>query len=164
MPADQKLGLWTICGIAVAYEPRPAGRVQQSAMKTLNLILNEELSLYLKTWNFHWNVEGPHFAALHELFARQYGELAGLIDELAERIRALGGRAWTSVEARFEGAQTAPQMLAELAGSHESLSRLLREKAIPEFEQADDPGTVDLLTRAVQLHDKAAWMLRASAR
>jgi starvation-inducible DNA-binding protein len=133
-------------------------------MKTLNRILNDELSLYLKTWNFHWNVEGAQFAALHELFARQYGELQTLIDELAERIRALGGRAETGLEARFDGSRTAPQMLAELAGAHESLSRQLRETAIPEFEQAGDPGTADLLTRAVQLHDKAAWMLRASAR
>ncbi|MFZ5929556.1 MAG: Dps family protein [Acidobacteriota bacterium] len=133
-------------------------------MKTLNSLLNGELSLYLQTWNFHWNVEGPHFAALHELFARQYGELAGLIDELAERIRALGGRAETRVAAEQTGSAAAPEMLASLAQAHEALSRQMRETAIPEFEKAGDPGTVDLLTRAVQLHDKAAWMLRASTR
>jgi starvation-inducible DNA-binding protein len=133
-------------------------------MKTLNTLLNDELNLYLQTWNFHWNVEGPHFAALHGLFATQYGDLAGLIDELAERIRALGGRAETCLAVEQSGAATAGEMLATLAQAHESLSRRLREQAIPEFEQAGDPGTVDLLTRAVQLHDKAAWMLRASAR
>lgn len=133
-------------------------------MKTLNKILNDELHLYLLTWNFHWNVEGPQFAALHDLFARQYGELQALIDELAERIRALGGRPETRVEARIDGGQDAPAMLAALAEAHENLSRFLRGQAIAEFERAGDPGTADLLTRAVQLHDKAAWMLRASAR
>ncbi len=133
-------------------------------MKTLNTLLNSELSLYLQTWNFHWNVEGPHFAPLHELFARQYGELAALIDELAERIRALGARAETRVAAEVSGAAAAPEMLVSLAQAHEELSRAMRQSAIPEFEKAGDPGTVDLLTRAVQLHDKAAWMLRASTR
>lgn len=133
-------------------------------MKTLNQILNDELSLYLKTWNYHWNVEGAQFAALHALFEQQYSGLQPLIDELAERIRALGGRAETSVQARIDGDKDAVGMLAALAEGHESLSRRLREEAIPEFERAGDPGTVDLLTRAVQFHDKAAWMLRASAR
>ena len=133
-------------------------------MKTLNQILNDELSLYLKTWNYHWNVEGAQFAALHTLFEQQYSGLQPLIDELAERIRALGGRAETSVQARIDGDKDAAAMLAALAEGHESLSRRLREEAIPEFERAGDPGTVDLLTRAVQFHDKAAWMLRASAR
>jgi len=133
-------------------------------MKTLNTLLNDELSLYLQTSNAHWNVEGPQFAALHELFARQYGELAALIDELAERIRALGGRAETRVAVEQAGGASAAEMLAALGEAHEAVSRRLREQAIPEFEQAGDPGTADLLTRAVQLHDKAAWMLRASAR
>jgi len=133
-------------------------------MKTLNTLLNDELSLYLQTWNCHWNVEGPHFAALHELFASQYGELAGLIDEMAERIRALGGRAQTKVAVDQAGATGAKEMLATLEQAHVALSRRMREEAIPELEKVGDPGTVDLLTRAVQLHDKAAWMLRASAR
>lgn len=133
-------------------------------MKTLNTLLNDELSLYLQTWNAHWNVEGPQFAALHDLFARQYGELAALIDELAERIRALGGRAETRVAVEQSGGASAAEMLAALAQAHESLSRRLREEAIPESERTGDRGTADLLTRAVQLHDKAAWMLRASGR
>lgn len=141
-----------------------AARVQQGAMKTLNTLLNDELKLYLETWNCHWNVEGPQFAALHDLFARQYGELAGLIDELAERIRALGGRAETRIAVEQAGAAPAAEMLAALQQAHEALSRRLREQAIPEFADSGDPATADLLTRAAQLHDKAAWMLRASAR
>lgn len=133
-------------------------------MKTLNTLLNDELSLYLQTWNSHWNVEGPQFAALHDLFARQYGELAALIDEMAERIRSLGGLAETRVAVEQAGSAGAQEMLAALEQAHRALSRRMREEAIPEFEKAGDPGTVDLLTRAVQLHDKAAWMLRASAR
>ena len=133
-------------------------------MKTLETILNVELSLYLLTWNCHWNVEGPHFAALHDFFGRQYGKLASLIDEIAERIRALGGRAAIRIEARIDGAAAAEEMLRTLAQAHADLSLRLRQEAIPEFGQAGDPGTVDLLTRALQFHDKAAWMLRASAR
>jgi starvation-inducible DNA-binding protein len=132
-------------------------------MNTLNSILNEELALYLKTWNAHWNVEGPQFAALHELFAQQYGELAALIDEIAERIRSLGARAETRVSVDDSGAASAEGLLLLLAQAHRQLSRRLREEAIPEFDRAGDPGTVDLLTRALQLHDKAAWMLSASA-
>lgn len=133
-------------------------------MKTLNTVLNEELSLYLQTWNAHWNVEGPDFAALHDLFQRQYEDLGGLIDETAERIRALGGRAGTRLVVEQEGSATAAEILNALEQAHASLSLRIREQAIPEFEKAGDPGTVDLLTRAVQLHDKAAWMLRASRR
>lgn len=133
-------------------------------MKTLNSLLNQELSLYLQTWNAHWNVEGAQFAALHGLFAQQYGELAGLLDEMAERIRALGGTAETRVAVEQAGAAGAREMLAALEQAHRALSLRMRQEAIPEFEKAGDPGTVDLLTRAVQLHDKAAWMLRASAR
>ncbi len=132
-------------------------------MKTMNSILNEELALYLRTWNAHWNIEGPQFAALHELFARQYGELAALVDEIAERIRSLGARAETRVSMEEGGTASAEGLLMLLAQAHRQLSRRMREEAIPEFERAGDPGTVDLLTRAVQLHDKAAWMLSASA-
>lgn len=133
-------------------------------MKTLNTLLNDELNLYLQTWNAHWNVEGPQFAALHGLFAQQYGELAGLIDEIAERIRALQGRAETRVTVEQAGTAGAAEMLKALEQAHAELSRRIRQEAIPEFESAGDPGTVDLLTRVTQWHDKAAWMLRASAR
>lgn len=132
-------------------------------MKTLHPILNEELSLYLKTWNAHWNVEGPQFAALHEMLGQQYAALAGLIDETAERIRALGARAPMSLALEEDGTVSSGGMLGLLAEGHRRLSRLLREEAIPEFERSGDSGTVDLLTRAVQLHDKFAWMLGASA-
>ncbi|MEJ5369678.1 MAG: DNA starvation/stationary phase protection protein [Bryobacteraceae bacterium] len=132
-------------------------------MKMLNSILNDELALYLKTWNAHWNVEGPQFAALHELFAKQYGEQAALIDEIAERIRSLGARAETRLAMDDGSTASAEGLLMLLAQAHRQLSRRLREEAIPEFERAGDPGTVDLLTRALQWHDKAAWMLSASA-
>lgn len=132
-------------------------------MKTLNTIVQEELNLYLTTWNYHWNVEGGQFAALHKLFEEQYGALQGLIDELAERGRALGGRVETNASLHLHGAEDAGAMLRALAEAHEKLSRRMRQEWIPEYERGGDPGTVDLLTRAVQEHDKMAWMLRASA-
>lgn len=133
-------------------------------MTPLNVVLNEELRLLLETWNCHWNIEGPQFSELHKLFEAQYGQLQVLIDEIAERARSLGQVAETAVESRHASVVTAPAVLTTLAGRHESLSRRMREEWIPVFEAARDAGTVDLLTRALQEHDKMAWMLRASAR
>lgn len=133
-------------------------------MQILQQLLNEEISLYLRTWNYHWNVEGPLFPSLHELFEDQYGELRNIIDELAERMRALGAPADTNVTVSVGGITPTPDMLATLAAAHESISKTMREKAIPAFDAAKDPGTSDILTGFVEAHDKMAWMLRATAK
>ncbi len=133
-------------------------------MKPLNTALQAELALYLKTWNFHWNVEGPLFPSLHKLFEEQYDGLQELVDEIAERIRALGGVADTSVKLELTGQSAAKAMLESLAADHEALSAKMSSKWIPALEKAGDPGSVDLLTRALQEHDKMAWMLRATAK
>ena len=59
----------------------------------LSRLLADSYTLYLKTHNFHWNVTGPQFNTLHLMFEEQYTELATAVDEIAERIRALGVKA-----------------------------------------------------------------------
>ena len=133
-------------------------------MQILNTILSQELELLLQTWNYHWNVEGPQFPALHKLFESQYDELQELIDEIAERVRALGGVAETKVTAEFVKLTPTAKMLSKLADAHEGLSKKMAADWIPKLDKAGDIGSVDLLTRALQQHDKAAWMLRATAK
>jgi starvation-inducible DNA-binding protein len=133
-------------------------------MQVLNTILSQELELLLQTWNYHWNVEGAQFAALHKLFESQYDDLQELIDEIAERVRALGGVAETKVTAEFVKLTPTTKMLTKLADAHEGLSKKMVAEWIPKLDKAGDIGSVDLLTRALQQHDKAAWMLRASAK
>lgn len=147
------------------------GRNDPSRMMadTLGRVLANTYTLYLKTHNFHWNVTGPQFASLHTLFETQYTELAGAVDTIAERIRALGQVAPGSYAAfgKLSEIKDAPdsspeamQMVRELAADNEALVRLA-EKA---NEVADDNGDVasgDMMIERMQVHAKAAWMLRA---
>jgi starvation-inducible DNA-binding protein len=136
----------------------------EKRIKTLNTIISDELGLLLETWNFHWNVEGANFPSLHKLFEDQYDGLQELIDEMAERVRALGGVAETKVTVEIGGLTPAAKMLSGLAARHEGLSAKMLAKWIPALEKDGDVGSVDLLTRALQMHDKMAWMLRATGR
>ena len=63
---------------------------RETVAKGLSKLLADSYSLYLKTHNYHWNVTGPQFNSLHAMFETQYTELAAAVDEIAERIRALG--------------------------------------------------------------------------
>ncbi len=134
----------------------------------LSRLLADSYSLYLKTHNYHWNVTGPQFNTLHQMFEGQYTELATAIDEIAERIRALGVRApgsyseyakLTSIE-EGTGKETAEEMVRQLAIGQETVVRTARE-AFPAADAANDEPTADLLTQRMQLHEKNAWMLRS---
>ena len=135
----------------------------------LKKVLAETYGLMLKTQNYHWNVEGPNFSSLHLLFEGQYGELFAAVDTLAERIRALGEKSPASYAefqklsstAQGNSSFDANQMLADLAESNLRLSNQL-SKAIAVADKAGDVSTVDLLTQRISVHDKAAWMLKAS--
>ena len=135
----------------------------------LKKVLAETYGLMLKTQNYHWNVEGPNFSSLHLLFEGQYGDLFAAVDALAERVRALGEKAPGSYS-EFKKLSSTPeanssfdanQMLADLAESNLRLSNQLA-KTIAVADKAGDDSTVDLLTQRVGVHDKAAWMLKAS--
>ncbi len=131
-------------------------------------LLADTYTLYLKTHNFHWNVKGPMFNTLHLMFEAQYTELATAVDEIAERIRALGVAApgsykqfsaLTCIE-EATGDLTAEQMIAQLVQDQESVVRTARS-VFPEAENASDEPTADLLTQRMQSHEKTAWMLRS---
>ena len=131
-------------------------------------LLADTYTLYLKTHNFHWNVEGPMFNTLHLMFEQQYTELATAVDEIAERIRALGVPAPGSY-AQFSGltavgeetsVPAAKEMIAQLAKDQEIVVRTARE-VFPVADQAHDEPTADLLTQRMQIHEKTAWMLRS---
>lgn len=134
----------------------------------LSRLLADSYTLYLKTHNYHWNVTGPLFNTLHLMFEQQYTELATAVDEIAERIRALGVKApgsyaafskLTSVQ-EAAGGESATDMIRELLTGQETVVRTARE-AFPAASAANDEATADLLTQRMQLHEKNAWMLRS---
>ncbi|NIR31602.1 MAG: DNA starvation/stationary phase protection protein [Gammaproteobacteria bacterium] len=142
---------------------------RQAIAESLGHVLADTYILYLKTQNFHWNVTGPNFHALHAMFEEQYQELAGAVDEVAERIRALGRPAPGSYRefaelgslAEAQGQPDAEAMLRILAEDHETLARHLRD-AVTLAEEAGDHATADLLGGRLVTHEKTAWMLRSS--
>ena len=145
----------------------PAEQRQQIA-DGLGRLLADTWVLYGKTHGFHWNVTGPMFTSLHTLFETQYNELWDSLDELAERIRALGlpapfGDSTLTKLASLEEAGSIPaamDMVKQLVADHEAVARTARSV----FEIADaanDQPSADLLTQRLQVHEKTAWMLRS---
>lgn len=134
----------------------------------LSHLLADTYTLYLKTHNFHWNVTGPMFNTLHQMFETQYNELWAAVDSIAERIRALGvfapgsyrQFAELSTIPEVEGVPSAEDMLRQLVMGQEAVVRTAR-KIFPIAEAAKDEPTVDLLTQRMQMHEKTAWMLRS---
>ena len=136
--------------------------------KGLAKVLADSYSLSIKTHNYHWNVTGRQFNALHSMFEEQYTELFTAIDEIAERIRALGHLAPGSFREFTEltsikdgdGKNSADAMIRDLVESQEIVARICRE-LFPAAEEAGDQPTCDLLTVRMQTHEKTAWMLRS---
>lgn len=137
----------------------------------LSHFLADSYTLYLKTHNFHWNVTGPMFNTLHTMFEGQYTEQWGALDDIAERIRALGFNAPGSY-AQFvklssikeeAGVPEAPEwkeMVRQLVVGNEAVCKTARGVLKTADDAGDDP-TVDLLTQRLQTHEKYAWMLRS---
>ncbi|MEM9561936.1 MAG: Dps family protein [Actinomycetota bacterium] len=134
----------------------------------LSRLLADSYTLYLKTHNYHWNVEGPLFNTLHLMFETQYTELAQAVDLIAERIRALGEPAPGSYRQYAEltsitedtDAPDATEMIRRLVEGQETVVRTARS-VFPTAEAANDEPTADLLTQRMQQHEKTAWMLRS---
>jgi len=134
----------------------------------LSRVLADTFALYLKTHSFHWNVTGPMFNTLHTMFMEQYTELWTALDEVAERIRALGYPAPGSASqfgkltsiTEESGVPKAQDMIRQLVEGHEAVARTAR-KVIVTAEEANDQPTADLLTQRLQIHEKTAWMLRS---
>lgn len=134
----------------------------------LSKLLADSYILYLKTHNYHWNVEGPMFNTLHQMFMVQYTELWNALDLIAERIRALGEYApgsysqyskLTSLK-ESDNIPNAEGMIKDLLEGHELVARTSRG-VFESAEEGNDEATLDLLTQRIQLHEKTAWMLRS---
>lgn len=134
----------------------------------LSRLLADSYTLYLKTHNFHWNVTGPMFQTLHTMFEQEYTELATAVDEIAERIRALGHPAPGSYAAyaklssipEAEDVPAAEDMVKALVSGHEAVAKTARS-VFPVADGGHDEVTADLLTQRMQVHEKTAWMLRS---
>ncbi|ACD59812.1 Dps family protein [Xanthomonas oryzae] len=131
----------------------------------------DAFTLYLKTHNFHWNVTGSMFNSLHTMFETQYTEQWAALDEVAERIRALGYNApgsyrefvaLTSIaeEPGLSDSADWREMVRQLVSGNEAVCRTAR-KVLGTADDAGDDPTVDLLTQRLQTHEKYAWMLRS---
>lgn len=134
----------------------------------LSGLLADSYTLYLMTHNFHWNVKGPMFNTLHQMFMEQYTEQWNALDIIAERIRALGHPApgtykefvrLASIE-EVEGVPSATEMIRHLVAAQEATARTAR-KLFPLVNEANDQPTADLLTQRLEVHEKTAWMLRS---
>lgn len=142
---------------------------RKKAAQILSSILADTYFLYLKTQNFHWNVTGRDFYQLHLLFEKQYNELADAVDDLAERIRSLDFPVHAnfkqfSQDSQFKdnnGIPDSHKMLQQLAQDHAAICISLR-KSIGDLEDTRDLGTMDLLTRRLDEHEKTIWMLKSS--
>jgi starvation-inducible DNA-binding protein len=134
--------------------------------EALSRLLADSYTLYLKTHNFHWNVTGPMFTTLHTLFETEYTELALAVDEIAERIRALGAVAPGSFSAfqalskvvEAEGVPDATGMIRDLVEDQGRVVAAAKE-VVRAAEAAGDDATADLGIRRIQVHEKNAWML-----
>lgn len=134
----------------------------------LSALLADSYTLYLMTHNFHWNVTGPQFNSLHNMFMTQYTEQWTALDQIAERIRALGHPSpgtykefvkLASIK-EVEGVPKADDMIRHLVAAQEATARTAR-KLFPVVAEADDQPTADLLTQRLEVHEKTAWMLRS---
>ena len=139
------------------------------ANKLLSVVLSDEMTLYVKTRKFHWNVAGENFMELHKLFESQYTEIEAIIDAVAERIGKLGGKTigtmneFALLSRIVEHPNQYPVwkvMIEELLSDHESLVAELRKDIDLSADENHDAGTADLLTGIMQQHETIAWILR----
>lgn len=142
--------------------------VSQELIEKLSEILADTYVLYTKTQNFHWNVVDPRFYSLHKLFEKQYEELAEALDELAERIRMIHGKAPGSMQEFLQltsikessNELSGNQMIQELIQGHTIIIGGIRP-LIQRASELDDDGTMDLLTQRLRAHEKILWMLQS---
>lgn len=144
-------------------------KTRNAVVKILQPLLADEVSLYVATRGAHWNVVGPNFHALHKFFEEQYEALDDILDEVAERIRSLGGAPESTVGTYAKAkriddgagsANSAKVMIESLLAAHETVIQQLR-KDVAIVGDLNDEGTTDFLTGLMEEHEKMAWMLRA---
>jgi starvation-inducible DNA-binding protein len=143
---------------------------RETMARAVTALLADTYALYFKTHAYHWNVTGPRFHDLHAMFMEQYTELWTAVDEIAERIRALGVMAPISYDemkasASIDADTTTPDadtMVRNLVAGHEQVVRTART-ALKLAGEHGDEATSDVLAPRITAHEKFAWMLRATA-
>jgi starvation-inducible DNA-binding protein len=135
----------------------------------LNTLLADEQLLYVKTREYHWNVEGLHFVALHQLFEEQYDTLSLRADVVAEQVRKLEGKAIGTLQAFLDNTRLTEKpgqsldeqaMIKNLLADHEALMETVAEDIEYSSENADE-GTTDMLIQTLREHQSMAWKLRS---
>jgi starvation-inducible DNA-binding protein len=143
---------------------------RRGVINLLNRDLADAYLLLIKTKKYHWDVVGPQFRSLHELWEEQYEALTESVDSYAERIRMLGGYPagtasdflkLTSIEEHPGDIPTTTQMVERLANDHEQVIRNLRDHIDQCSDSFHDEGTADFLTGLMEDHEEMAWMLRS---
>lgn len=142
---------------------------EQNSLASLQRVLSDTFILYMKTYAVHWNFTGPNFFSIHKLTEGQYEELAEAVDEIAERVRALGHEAPISLGDILDsgdlkeiksGKASSGTMLEELYKSHELLAKRAKE-AVDATNAAGDDFSNDMMIGRIGAHQKAAWMLKS---
>ena len=149
-----------------------SGKANTAIVENLRRVLADTFVLYFKTHSFHWNVEGPNFKSLHELFELQYNELWAATDIIAERIRTLDAYApanWDDMM-KFASLQQTGQhpdakaMVEELANDNMAIVKDTLYPALHAAQAAEDEATTDIIIGRIDIHEKTAWMLRSTAK
>lgn len=143
---------------------------REGVVRILTTLLSDEYVLYTKTKNYHWNVVGPQFNDLHKFFGSQYEELDQITDDVAERIRSVGGKSIATLTefvqhtrlkehpGQYHDVKT---MISNLLADHETIIQNLRVDLETCAEKYHDIGTNDFLTGLMEKHEKTSWMLRS---
>jgi starvation-inducible DNA-binding protein len=158
--------------VSLLLEPMSIGidaQARNEIATALNQLLSDEYVLYVKTQKYHWNVTGPWFGQLHGLFNNQYEDLSNHIDSIAERVRALGAKAYGTLTEFSQQSNLKEEqgvnpealvMIKNLLSDHEVVIRSL-QNMINYVSERKDVGTVNFLEELITKHQKMAWMLRA---
>ncbi|MEX2595525.1 MAG: Dps family protein [Salibacteraceae bacterium] len=141
---------------------------RKNIVEGLNKLLADSYCLMLMSQNYHWNVQGANFRDMHLMTEEHYRELFEAVDEIAERVRALGHLSIGSMKAFNDitsinipnGELSQQEMVADLLEGHETVVRTARS-VLDLAGDAKDEVTVDLLTERMNHHEKVAWMLRS---
>jgi starvation-inducible DNA-binding protein len=141
----------------------------ENSANLLSTVLADEMTLYIKTRKFHWNVAGDSFMELHKLYEAQYKQLEESIDEVAERIGKLGQKtigtmheylSLTSIKEQPDQNLPSKETLKELLKDHETVIIMLRKGVDKCTDEYKDAGTADFLTGLMEQHETMAWVLR----
>jgi starvation-inducible DNA-binding protein len=138
----------------------------------INRLLADAFALYLKTKNFHWHMTGPHFRDYHLLLDEQGEQIFATTDDLAERVRKIGGNTLRSIGdiSRHQTIEdndaeyvTPEDMLAELREDNQTMARAMRE-AHGLCDEHGDVATASLLETYIDETERRAWFLYEATR